>query len=251
MSKKKRKQNLESDSNAGQFTGRLVLVSLGIGNSQDVSLRALEALKTAEIVLAEDTREISKFYKMHELVTPKLLSYRDQNHLRMLPQVLSFLSEQKTVLLVSDRGTPAISDPGYLLVRDVLAAGFEVDSIPGPTALIDALVISGLPTDRFAFLGFLPRTLGKQKKILAAYKEIPTTLIAYESPFRVKYLLQSITEVFGDTVKVSVARELTKRFQQVITGDVKKVTEEFSKQPPKGEFVVLVDTRFLESQDLD
>lgn len=245
MSKKKRKQNLDSESNAGQFTGRLVLVSLGIGNAQDVSLRALEALKTAEIVLAEDTREISKFYKIHNIQTPKLLSYREQNHLRMLPQVLSFLREQKTVLLVSDRGTPAISDPGYLLVRDVLAAGFEVDSIPGPTALIDALVISGLPTDRFAFLGFLPRTPNKQKKILAAYKDIPTTLIAYESPFRVKQLLSTITEVFGAAVKVSVARELTKKFQQVITGDVLEVSEKFNKQAPKGEFVVLIDTRFL------
>lgn len=245
MSKKKRKQNLDSESNAGQFTGRLVLVSLGIGNAQDVSLRALEALKTAEIVLAEDTREISKFYQIHSLPIPKLFSYREQNHLRVLPQILNLLNEQKTILLVSDRGTPAISDPGYLLVRDVLAAGFEVDSIPGPTALIDALVISGLPTDRFAFLGFLPRTPSKQKKILSAYKDIPTTLIAYESPFRVKQLLATITEVFGVAVKVCVARELTKKFQQVITGDVLEVSEKFNKQMPKGEFVVLIDTRFL------
>lgn len=242
MSKKRKSQAVES--NAGQSTGRLILVSLGIGNAQDVSLRALEALKTATTVLAEDTREILKFYRIHNLEIPKLVSYRDQTHARSLPNVLSALRSGEDLLLVSDRGTPAISDPGYLLVRDVVAAGFEVDSIPGPTAVIDALILSGLPTDRFAFLGFLPRTASKQRKLLAQYTNIATTLIMYESPFRVKALIESIAQVFGNAASVVVARELTKQYQQLLRGEARELLLQL-KLPIKGECVVLVDTRSI------
>jgi len=243
LSKKRKAQVPLIQNYAGQIPGRLILVSLGIGNAQDVSLRALEALKTATTVLAEDTREILKFYRIHDIKVPKLVSYRDQNHVRMLPQVLTMLRAGENLLLVSDRGTPAISDPGFLLVRDVVAAGFEVDSLPGPAALIDALVLSGLPTDRFAFLGFLPRTASKQRKLLEQYLPIATTLIMYESPFRITALLDSVSQVFGQAAKVVVARELTKQYQQLLRGVVADLYTQIKATPVKGECVVLVDTR--------
>jgi 16S rRNA (cytidine1402-2'-O)-methyltransferase len=219
--------------------GKLILVSLPLGNLQDITFRSLETLKSVDYILAEDTREIIKFAHALETTFPHIKSYRDQIHERIVESVLADLESGKKIALVSDRGTPTISDPGYLLVRDVKAAGYEVTATPGASAVITALSISGLPTDRFTFLGFLPRRPGRQKALLQDFLELDTTLIMYESPFRILSLLKVINEVAPEA-QVCCARELTKMHEEVINGTAAELSEHFGKRKVQGEFVVLV-----------
>lgn len=221
------------------MNGKLYVVASPIGNMQDISARALQVLQDVELIAAEDTREIAKFFKLLGLRYKELISYRDQNHERALPRLLAELADGKDLALVSDRGTPAISDPGYKLVRDVLAAGFEVVAVPGASAVISALSIAGLPTDRFTFLGFLPRTAGKQKKLLQLYAIPETTLVMYESPFRLLKLLQNALEALGDK-EAAVAFELTKMHERLSKGSLSSLVAELKDSKIKGEIVVLI-----------
>ena len=220
------------------MNGKLYLVSLPIGNLKDITLRALEVFREVGYVAAEDTREIGSFFAKHELPKPRWISYRDQNHDRAVPQILEILKRGEDVALVSDRGTPTISDPGYKLVRDVIEEDIEVIPIPGPTAAMAALSASGLPTDRFTFLGFLPRSKGKQGELLKQFATLPATFIIYESPFRVTKLLEIIQDVLGE-IDVVVAKELTKMHETFIRGKTSEVLDQVKKLPTKGEFVVL------------
>ena len=203
----------------------LYIVGLPIGNLGDVSQRALQILTDADVALAEDTRELVKFLRLTELPHKEILSYRDQNHDRVLPDILRLLEQGKTLALTSDQGTPGISDPGYKLIRDVIDAGFRVEHISGPVAAISALLLSGLPTDRFTFIGFPPRTKGKQQKLIAEFAELPATFILYESPFRVVKLLESIAEELGEETQVAAISEISKLHEQVHRGTVREVID--------------------------
>lgn len=237
------------------MSGKLLLVSLPLGNLQDVTLRALQTLRSVDYILAEDTREIIKFaqaYRDTPLLAadealnpehrfPTIKSYRDQTHSRVEAQIITDLKSGMQIALCSDRGTPTISDPGYLMVRAAIAAGITVEAIPGPSSAIAALTISGLPTDRFTFLGFLPRTPGKQRKLMQGFADLETTLIIFESPFRVVKLLESIQEVFGEEAPVAVCRELTKMHEEVVRGPVSQVLADFkARKKILGEFVICV-----------
>jgi 16S rRNA (cytidine1402-2'-O)-methyltransferase len=221
-----------------QQSGKLILVSLPIGNLKDVTLRALETLATVKYVAAEDTREVGSFFAKHNLPKPTWISYRDQNHDYAAAKVLDLLNQGEDVVLVSDRGTPAISDPGFKLVRSVTEAGIEVVSVPGATAAIAALSISGLPTDRFLFLGFLPRDKGKQRGLLRQAADVDATFVIYESPFRVVKLLELIATELGD-IQVAAAKELTKLHEQVFRGSTTEVLAQLKTLSIKGEWVIM------------
>lgn len=237
---------------------KLTLIGTPLGNIEDVSLRQLRALFELPYIFAEDTRNHIKLkniikdryleileaaeikYENHQILS----SYRDQNHSKASPQILKLLKEGNYVGLVTDAGMPTISDPGYKLIDEVLKAGFEVDVIPGATAIETALSISGLPTDRFLFLGFLPRTKSKIQKLLPTNREdskyqLPT-IIFYESPFRVIKTLEVISEIYPDA-KVAACNDLTKKFQKVIRGDITKVISDLKKMKVQGEWVVIID----------
>lgn len=218
--------------------GKLFIVATPIGNMSDITLRALEILKEVSLVVSEDTRETDKILKKYDIQKAQL-SYRDQNHDFMLPKIIETLEQGNSVALISDSGTPVISDPGYKLVRDLVKKAFEIVSIPGPTALISALVSSGFPTDKFSFLGFLPKSKNDRKKILHKYGEMDATVIIYESPFRISKLLEEINETLGDRT-VCLASELTKMHEKFIRDKVSKLASELKGQKLKGEFVVLI-----------
>lgn len=204
--------------------GKLFIVATPIGNMSDITLRALEVLKEVSLVVSEDTRETDKILKKYDIQKAQL-SYRDQNHYFMLPKIIETLEQGNSVALISDSGTPVISDPGYKLVRDLVKKGFEIVSIPGPTALISALVSSGFPTDKFSFLGFLPKSKNDRQKILHKYGEMDATVIIYESPFRISKLLEEINEALGDRM-VCLASELTKMHEKFLRDKVSKLTQE-------------------------
>ena len=204
--------------------GKLFIVATPIGNMSDITLRALEVLKEVSYILSEDTRDTDKILKKYEITTSQL-SYRDQNHNVMFPKVKEILDSGNNVALVSDSGTPLISDPGFKLVNGLIKEGYDVVSIPGPSATISALVSSGLPTDKFSFLGFLPKSSGQRKKLLEKYGELDATLIIYESPFRVIKLLEEIKDTLGDR-EVVVAKELTKIHEKFYRGAIINILNE-------------------------
>lgn len=217
--------------------GTLFLVATPIGNLKDITQRALEALQQADLILAEDTRKSGLLLKHYDIKKP-LLSYFEHNERRRIPEVLQKLQGDKNVALISNAGTPTISDPGYKLVRECLSAGISVISVPGPSAIISALISSGLPTDRFLFLGFLPRKEGQLKNLLEKLKEkfndFPVTFVAFESPYRLTKTLSAIKETAPQT-QVAVCRELTKVHEGVQRGSVEEVLNHFSTHSPKGE----------------
>lgn len=229
----------------------LHLVATPIGNLRDITLRSLDTLAAADIVVCEDTRVTGKLLA-HFRIDAAMLAYNDHNAPRQRPKILAALGAGKIVALVSDAGSPLISDPGYRIVREALAAGFRVESVPGPTAAVAALQVSGLPSDRFFFAGFLPAKSGKRKKALQALANIPSTLIFYESGPRLPSTLGAMAEVFGDR-EAAVARELTKRFEETARGSLRPLAAQFA-EPPKGEIVVVVsgpgETR-TDGEDLD
>ncbi|MCA9381505.1 16S rRNA (cytidine(1402)-2'-O)-methyltransferase [Candidatus Dojkabacteria bacterium] len=232
--------------------GKLIILGTTIGNVEDISIRALRHIFESPIVLAEDTRVFIKFktiLKDRYLETLKSLninsetnqniySYREQNHDRVVKDILNQLNDQD-VVIVTDAGMPGISDPGFKLIRDVIEAGFEIDVVPGPTAATSALVLSGLPTDYYAFVGFLPRKKSKIQKLIDNYNLEQTSLIFYESPFRVIKSLEILQDLYGEDLNVSAVGEITKKFQRVERGRVIEVLEKFRKQAPKGEWVIV------------
>ena len=201
-------------------------------------MRAIRTLKEADYILAEDTRTTA-FLLKHLGIEKKLYSHHKFNEHATAASVAEAIGEGRTVALVSDAGTPGISDPGFLLVRTCVEAGIEVETLPGATALIPALVQSGFPCDRFCFEGFLPQKKGRTKR-LEELKEESRSIIFYESPFRVVKSLEQLAEVFGEDRKVSISRELTKKFEQTVRGTIAEVVAHFREHEPKGEFVIVV-----------
>jgi 16S rRNA (cytidine1402-2'-O)-methyltransferase len=222
------------------IAGKLFVVATPIGNLGDLSSRAVEVLAGVDVVAAEDTRVTRKLLGRAG-ISASLLSYRDANERGLAPKLVERLLAGESVALVSDAGTPCISDPGYRLVSAAQEAGVEVVAVPGPSTVTAFLSICGLPTDRFAFEGFLPKT--GRKKVLAAFLGSATTLVLYESPRRVVSLLGDVFAVMG-TCEVAVGRELTKLHEEVLRGTAEEVAEVLSGRPSiKGEVVVAVDTR--------
>ncbi|MBQ6581513.1 MAG: 16S rRNA (cytidine(1402)-2'-O)-methyltransferase [Alistipes sp.] len=217
---------------------KLYIVPTPIGNLEDITLRAIRTLKEADFILAEDTRTTA-FLLKHLGIEKKLYSHHKFNEHATSTTVAEAIGEGRTVALVSDAGTPGISDPGFLLVRTCVEAGIEVETLPGATAFVPALVQSGFPCDRFCFEGFLPQKKGRTKR-LEELKDESRSIIFYESPFRVVKCLEQLAEVFGQERKVSVSRELTKKFEQTVRGSLAEVAEYFREHEPKGEFVIVV-----------
>ncbi|MFZ5552925.1 MAG: 16S rRNA (cytidine(1402)-2'-O)-methyltransferase [Bacteroidota bacterium] len=217
---------------------KLVLVPTPIGNLEDITLRALRVLKEADLILAEDTRVTGNLLK-HFSIENKLFSNHAHNEHKILEKVLEKIKECNLTALVSDAGTPGISDPGFLLVRECLKNDIEVECLPGPTAFVPALVHSGFPCDRFCFEGFLPQKKGRQKRLLAL-KEETRTMVFYESPFRLVKALSEFSEIFGEEREASVSRELTKMFEETKRGTLKELIAYFGSKTVKGEIVMVV-----------
>lgn len=216
---------------------KLTLVPTPIGNLKDITLRALDVLKNASIILCEDTRNTKKLLQLLEIDKP-VLSYHAHNEHQIIAQIIERIKLQNDVVLVSDAGTPGISDPGFLLVRECIKEGIAVECLPGATAFVPALVASGLPMDRFVFEGFLPHKKGRQTR-LVNLKEESRTIIFYESPFRIKKLLSEIQEHLGNR-QICVVKELTKIHETYFRGTVIEVNEMLTESNTKGEFVVIV-----------
>ena len=217
---------------------KLYIVPTPIGNLDDITLRAIKVLSEADYILAEDTRTTA-FLLKHLGIEKKLYSHHKFNEHATSASVAEAIGEGRTVALVSDAGTPGISDPGFLLVRTCVEAGIEVETLPGATAFVPALVQSGFPCDRFCFEGFLPQKKGRSKRLQELSSE-SRSIIFYESPFRVVKCLKQLAETFGEERKVSVSRELTKKFEQTVRGTIAEVLEHFRQHEPKGEFVIVV-----------
>lgn len=221
----------------------LLLVSTPIGNARDITLRALDALREADVLVAEDTRSLRRLMEIHgvPLAGRPLLAYHDHSGPPARQKVLAYLTEGQRVVYASEAGTPLIADPGYDLVRAAREAGVAVSAAPGPAAAIMALSLSGLPTDRFFFAGFLPSQAGGRRKALRALGAVPGTLIFYESPKRLKKSLADMAEILGPGRDALVARELTKLFEQVAAAPLGDLAERYAEAAtPKGEIVVLV-----------
>ena len=217
---------------------KLYIVPTPIGNMDDITLRAVNVLREVDFILAEDTRTTS--HLLHRLgIEKRLVSHHKFNEHATVGMVTQSIAAGRTVALVSDAGTPGISDPGFLLVRTCLEAGIEVETLPGATAMVPALVQSGFPCDRFCFEGFLPQKKGRSKHLQALADE-SRTMIFYESPYRVVRCLEQFAEVFGPERPVAVSRELTKKFEETVRGTVAEVLEHFREHAPKGEFVLVV-----------
>ncbi|MCK9368365.1 16S rRNA (cytidine(1402)-2'-O)-methyltransferase [Candidatus Dojkabacteria bacterium] len=219
--------------------GKLFVVATPIGNLSDMSFRAIETLKKVAFVLAEDTRTSKVLLNKYEIIT-QLVSYRDQNHSSILKKIIEKLDLGLDLALISDAGTPLISDPGYKLVENLKENGYTVIPIPGPDAVTCALSASGLPTDRYIFLGFLPKSDKKRIEMIERYGNIGATVCIYESPNRLMPLLNEINSTLGER-KVCVANDMTKLFEDITTGKVSKVIEIYLKKTKiVGEFVVLI-----------
>ena len=220
-------------------SGKLVLVPTPIGNLGDITFRAVSVLKEADIILAEDTRISSRL--LHHLeIDKKLWVHHKFNEHKAVGSLVSKIQEGNKIALISDAGTPGISDPGFLLVRACIENGVEVECLPGPTALIPALAVSGLPTDRFVFEGFLPQKKGRQKRLSQLAAET-RTMVFYESPFRLVKALSQFAEFFGSERRCCVCRELSKMFEEVKRGTVDELQQYYTANPPKGEIVIVVE----------
>lgn len=217
---------------------KLFVVPTPVGNLEDITFRALRVLKEANLVLAEDTRTTSVLFKHFEITTP-MASHHKFNEHASVARIADRIEAGETVALVSDAGTPAISDPGFLLVRECVKRGITVECLPGATAFVPALVDSALPADRFCFEGFLPQKKGRQTKINALATE-ERTIILYESPFRLVKTLAALSEAFGPDRYASVSREISKMFEQTVRGTLQYLVEYFTENTPKGEIVIVV-----------
>ena len=222
--------------------GKLYLVPTPVGNLGDITLRALELLKTADLVLAEDTRTTGMLLKHYD-IKARLQSHHKFNEHQTAEAVAERLAaSDETVVLVSDAGTPGISDPGFMLVRACVAREVEVQCLPGATAFVPALVSSGLPCERFAFEGFLPQKKGRATR-LAALAEEPRTMIIYESPYRVAKTLRQLAEAFGSDRRCAACREISKLHEECVRGTLEEVAAHFEANEPRGEFVLIVEGR--------
>jgi 16S rRNA (cytidine1402-2'-O)-methyltransferase len=218
--------------------GTLYLVATPIGNLEDITLRALRTLKECDLIAAEDTRRTGLLLR-HFGISKPMLSNFQFNEARRSEQILERLQRGEKIALVTDAGSPGISDPGQRVVAAAIAAGFRVEPVPGPSALVAALTASGLPTDEFHFLGFLPHKSGQRRKELERLKTVPGTLVLYESPYRIEKLLSELQEIYPER-QVVLAREITKKFEEHLRGTPAQLIEQTRNRSLKGEFVVLV-----------
>jgi 16S rRNA (cytidine1402-2'-O)-methyltransferase len=219
---------------------KLFLIPTPIGNLGDITLRAIELLKSVDVVLAEDTRTSGKLFKHYEISTP-LQSHHMHNEHKTAENYANRILNGESIALISDAGTPAISDPGYLLVRTCIEKGVDVECLPGATAFVPALVISGLPCDRFIFEGFLPHKKGRKKRLEALLDET-RTMVFYESPYRIRKAIDQFIEFFGPDRKAAVVREISKMFEHVNRGTLIELKEQIEKKElvEKGEFVIIL-----------
>ncbi len=217
---------------------KLYIVPTPIGNLEDMTFRAVSVLKTVDLILAEDTRTSGKLLKHYNITTP-MQSHHMHNEHKTVSHIIMKLKNAETIALISDAGTPAISDPGFLLTRACLENNIEVDCLPGATAFVPALVNSGLPNDKFVFEGFLPVKKGRQTRLLLLAEET-RTLIFYESPHKLIKTLSHFCEYFGEDRPISVSRELTKLYEETIRGTAKELLGYYTNKPPKGEIVIVV-----------
>ena len=216
----------------------LYIVPTPIGNLEDITLRAIKVLKSVDLILAEDTRTSGKLLKHYDILT-QMHSHHMHNEHKTVQGIIQKLKSGLNIALISDAGTPAISDPGFLLTRACVENEINVECLPGATAFVPALVNSGLPNDKFVFEGFLPVKKGRQTRLLILAEE-PRTIILYESPHKLIKTLSNICEYFGEERQISVSRELSKLFEETKRGTVKNVLEHYTDHPPKGEIVVVV-----------
>ena len=228
---------------------KLYIVPTPIGNLEDITLRAIRILQEVDFILAEDTRTSSVLLK-HLNIDKPLRSHHKFNEHATVAAVAEAIAQGRNVALISDAGTPGISDPGFLLVRTCIEEGIDVETLPGATACIPALVQSGFPCDRFCFEGFLPQKKGRQKRLTELAEE-SRTMIFYESPFRVVKSLEQFAAIFGSERRVAVVREITKKFEQSVRGTIAEVISHFKAHPPKGEFVIVVAGKNIKDRNKD
>jgi len=217
---------------------KLTVVPTPIGNLEDITYRAVRILKEADVILAEDTRTTGVLLKHYDIATP-LLSHHKFNEHRQVGKIAERILAGENICLVSDAGTPSISDPGFLLVRECVRSGVEVECLPGATAFVPALVVSGLPTDRFCFEGFLPRK-GRQTR-LRQLADDERSIVIYESPYRLLKTLEQLSETFGLDRRASVSREISKKFEETRRGTFDELIASFANEAPKGEFVIVIE----------
>ncbi|MCH5306216.1 MAG: 16S rRNA (cytidine(1402)-2'-O)-methyltransferase [Rikenella sp.] len=218
---------------------KLYIVPTPVGNLEDITLRAVRILRESDRIVAEDTRTSGNLLR-HLGISKPMCSYHKFNEHGVAAQIVERILGGETIALVSDAGTPAISDPGYLLVRHAVEAGVDVETLPGPTAFVPALVNSGLPCDRFAFEGFLPQKKGRQSRLQQLAGE-PRTLIFYESPHRTGKTLAQLAEVFGGDRRAAVCREISKKFEETARGTLSELAGRYADREPKGEIVLVVE----------
>ncbi|NIJ51967.1 16S rRNA (cytidine(1402)-2'-O)-methyltransferase [Dyadobacter arcticus] len=228
---------------------KLYIVPTPIGNLEDITLRAINVLKSVDVVLAEDTRTSGTLLK-HLGISKPMQSYHIHNEHQTVSRVVDRIQKGESIALISDAGTPAVSDPGFLLVRECIKRDIDIECLPGPTAFVPALVNSGLPSDRFTFEGFLPHKKGRQTRLQNLVPE-ERTMIFYESPHRLIKALTQFTEYFGPDRQVSVSRELTKIFEENIRGTLQEVIAYFSEKTIKGEIVIVLAGRAEEKKKSD
>ena len=230
--------------------GKLVLCATPIGNLEDVTLRLLRVLAEAQVVACEDTRRTRKLLTHHGVQVTRLVTYNEANERRRAPELLQMIQRGATVALVSDAGMPGLSDPGYRLVKACTDDGLHVEVVPGPTAAISALAISGLPPARFVFEGFLPRKKGDRQRRLEALKDEERTIVIYESPHRVEAALIDLADAWGPR-PAALARELTKMHEEVRRGTLPELVEGVKKDPPRGEIVLVIGGQLQRDREVD
>lgn len=227
---------------AKQLPAGLYFLATPIGNARDITLRALDLLASADVLAAEDTRSLRKLMEIHgiPLNGRHIIAYHDHNGAQARPGIISLMEQGKSVAYASEAGTPLVADPGFALCREALEKGIPVTSAPGPSAMIAALTISGLPSDRFLFAGFPPSSQGARLKFFASFAEVPATLGFYESPKRIHRTLGELCDTLGETRPAAMCRELTKKFEEVRKGTLRELEESLRDTPVKGEIVMLV-----------
>lgn len=244
------------NSETQKLAAGLYLVATPIGAARDITLRALDILGAADVLVAEDTRSLRRLMEIHgvALCERPLWAYHDHNGARMRPRILDALAEGKSVVYASEAGTPMVADPGFDLARAAVAAGHPLISAPGPSAVIAALTLSGLPTDRFLFAGFLPSASGRRKTALAELAAVPATLVFYESPRRVAAMLADAAEVLGGDRPAAICREITKKFEEIRRDSLANLAAGTAGETLKGEIVVIIgrgDSGNVKEIDLD
>ena len=226
---------------------KLYLIPTPVGNLEDITLRALRILKEVDLILAEDTRTSAKLLKHYEITTP-LLSHHKFNEHQQVKRIAERIQKGENIALISDAGTPGISDPGFLLTRTCIKYGIDTECLPGATAFVPALVNSGFPCDRFCFEGFLPQKKGRQKKMNSLQEE-SRTMIFYESPFRISKTLEQMSDVFGPNRYACVAREISKIFEEFKRGTLQELANYYAKESAKGEIVLIVAGKDYNAED--